>query len=280
MKQQKGFSVIEVLVVIVVLGLIGAAGWFVYNRMQDKDSTSTTTQQSNSTTEAKTATYVPWEFNGESWSAVGEAPACPDPYTVASPIDASKASAVLYPGQVRGGDFKPHGGLGTDGVNDVQVVAVKDAYLYRGARYIEDGAVQYMFDFIDSCGFMYRLDHLAQPSEEFKKYADQLPEPQQDDSRTTKFSENPLIKQGTVIATQIGYVKTKNSFFDFGLYDLRQPNEASKTAIYKTDNLRIQDKEQSFYSVCWFDYLTGSDKTTIKALPARGQEGTTSDYCK
>jgi len=281
MKQQKGFSIIEVLVVIVVLGLLGAAGWFVFNRMQSKDAaTTSTSQQSSGDTDARAAAYVPWEFNGETWSARGDAPACPEPYTVASPMDAKKASAVLYPGQVRGGDFKPHGGLGTDGVNNIQVSAVTDAYLVRGSRYIEAGTVQYMFDFIDPCGFMYRLDHLAELSDEFKKYADQLPPAKQDDSRTTKYENNPLIKKGTVIATQVGYTANKNSFFDFGLYDLRKPNEASKTDIYQTDNLRIQDKEMSFFAVCWLDYIAGEDQAILKALPARGIEGKTNDYCK
>jgi len=35
-KNEKGFSVIEILIVIVVVGLIGAAGWFVYNNKTEK----------------------------------------------------------------------------------------------------------------------------------------------------------------------------------------------------------------------------------------------------
>lgn len=36
---QKGFSAVEVLLVLVILGLIGLAGWFVFNRNADKNET-------------------------------------------------------------------------------------------------------------------------------------------------------------------------------------------------------------------------------------------------
>lgn len=47
---QKGFSVVEILIVIVVVGLLGAVGWLVYDRQNSKDnSTQTTTQKENQT---------------------------------------------------------------------------------------------------------------------------------------------------------------------------------------------------------------------------------------
>lgn len=48
---QKGFSVVEILIVIVVVGLLGAVGWLVYDRQKDKTSNSTAT---TSTTKADT----------------------------------------------------------------------------------------------------------------------------------------------------------------------------------------------------------------------------------
>lgn len=47
---QKGFSVVEILIVIVVVGLLGAVGWLVYDR-QKSPKQSETTQQSSSTQE-------------------------------------------------------------------------------------------------------------------------------------------------------------------------------------------------------------------------------------
>jgi prepilin-type N-terminal cleavage/methylation domain-containing protein len=54
---QKGFSVVEILVVIVIVGLLGAVGWLVYDRQQNKKSDSqTNTQVSQKTPEKSDAT--------------------------------------------------------------------------------------------------------------------------------------------------------------------------------------------------------------------------------
>jgi hypothetical protein len=225
---------------------------------------------------------VTWEFDGENWSPQGTPPACEEPLIVRSPVDIDKVNSVLLPGQVRGTDFKPHGGLATDmqSNNDMVVSTVRDGYIYRGSRYISFGEVQHMFDFIDPCGVMFRLDHLGTLTDEFQKYADRMPEPQLDDSRTTNFDDHPWIPRGTVIATTIGIKSDVNTFFDFGLYDLRKRNEASTTELYKTDELRISDKEQSFYALCWFDNLPEPDKTKVLTYPERdGSRTGKSDYC-
>lgn len=268
---QNGSHVLASVLVIVVVIVIGAVGWMVFGKSKDKSQNS-----------SDNSGFVEWSFDGSTWSPQGEAPECEQPLAIASPMDVSQATSVLYPGQVRGGDFKAHGGIGIDDAdnNELTVKAIRGAHLYQGSRYIEQGAVQYMFDFMDSCGIMYRYDHLATLSPEFQAFADQLPEPQVDDSRTTKFNEQPFIKEGTVIATAVGYSQpTVNAFFDLGVYDLRQPNAASQTEIYKTDQGRIQDKQQSFFAVCWFDLLPEPDRTTVKSLPPRGSENT-SDYCQ
>ncbi|TAK89517.1 hypothetical protein EPO04_00155 [Patescibacteria group bacterium] len=275
LRRQSGFYVIEVILIIAVVAVLGFVVWMFITKKSPSQALNGITGNSNG--------LVEWDFNGDSWKAMGKAPECENPLTIASPVDVTKVNSVLLPGEVRGGDFKPHGGLGGDPStnNMITVSAIRDAYLYRGSRYLVEGQVQYMFDFMDSCGVMYRLDHLATLTPEFQAYADKLPQPQPDDSRTEKFRDHPLIKKGTMIATEVGIRQGKNVFFDLGVYDLRQPNDASKTDLYKTDQLRIQDKEQSFYALCWFDYLTGSDKTAIKALPVRnGQPAGTSDYCK
>ncbi len=269
---QAGFGIVEVVIILAVLAVAGFIVWRI--------SGSPNIIGNNNG-------FVEWQFNGNEWKPSGTAPACEDPLSIASPIDINQATNVLMPGQVRGSDFKPHGGLSSDDPanNNLTVTAVRDSYLYRGARYTAEDIgqtdVQYMFDFMDSCGVMFRLDHLANLSDQFKEYADRLPQPQLNDSRTVMFNDHPFIPKGTVVATEIGIRPTKNSFFDVGVYDLRQPNEASKTDLYKTDSLRISDKEQSFFAVCWFDLLPLPDRTVVKNLPQRG--GTPqadSDYCK
>jgi hypothetical protein len=270
---QRGFGVIEIVIILVVLGVIGFLAWRLYSF-------------STAPKDSQGRTFVEWSWDGENWKPMGTAPDCKSPLTVESPADTGKITNVLMPGQVRGSDFKPHGGLSSDSPanNSLVVATVRDAYLYRGAQYIAEDmgqtAVQYMFDFMDSCGIMFRFDHLATLTDQFKAYDKQMPVPQLNDSRTTVFNDHPFIPKGTVVATEIGIKPTKNSFFDFGVYDLRQRNEASKTDLYKTDQLRISDKEQSFYAVCWFDLLPTAQKAIVKGLPQRGGEAQGgSDYC-
>ena len=46
---QKGFSVVEILIVIVVVGLLGAGGWLVYDRQKNKTPETSITQSQTNT---------------------------------------------------------------------------------------------------------------------------------------------------------------------------------------------------------------------------------------
>ena len=282
---QNGSHVLAVVFIILLVAVVGFAGWRVgqMNKSDNQENKSASSDTKDEDQSEELDPYVVWDYmGGEKWGPLGTAPDCKEPLSIKSPMDVSKATNVLYPGQVRGGDFKPHGGIGVEGKSDnkVDVKAPMDTYLYRGARHIEQGEVQYMFDFISPCGIMVRIGHLLKLSPEFEAYANQLPLGQSGDSRTTKFQTNTAVKQGALIATEVGFAKTKNVFFDFGVYDLRKTNEASKDPAFANEPKRKADQEQSYYSLCWFDLLSSSEKKTVKALPARGIEGKTSDYCK
>ena len=221
-----------------------------------------------------------WTFSQEEWTPSSMPPRCGDPFEVGTPADLSLASAVLYPGQTRGGDYKPHGGLRFDGKKneDITVRAPFDAMVVNGSRYIEQGETQYLFTFINACGLAYRLDHLLTLSPELQKVADTLPAATQD-SRTTRFEQPITVKKGDVLATAVGFKKTANVSFDFGLYDLRTQNEASRTEAFA--KAHMQDKEFGWYGVCWLSWLGGNDRARAEALPAGDQAaGKTSDYCK
>ncbi len=288
---QNGSHLIAALLAIVVLGVIGFAGWRVFTKSDtpseqantQNSSNQQTNQQSQSddTNKQKIAAFMEWNFTGERWLAPSGAPSCEASITIDSPADLTVVTSKLLPGQFRGGNYKAHGGLAKDNAvdNSLTVTAVRDAYLYRGSRYIEAGEVQYMFDFMDPCGLLYRLDHLATLTPEFQAYADQLPEAKPDDSRTTKFSSQPLIAKGTTIATEVGFKANKNAGFDFGLYDLRQQNKASQAASFSSDPKKSTNKELPFFGVCWFDFLSEADQSLVDALPNRDSSQTTSDYC-
>lgn len=210
-----------------------------------------------------------------------------DAIVLKTPTDISKVSSVLYPGQVRGGDYKPHGGFRLDSLQTVEVtvVASLDASVSSASRYLESNEIQYLFEFKADCGLKYRFDHLKTLSAKLQAVVEQLPAAKVGDSRTTEIKEKVSVTAGEIVATAVGHENAPdgtsklNISFDFGLYDTRQKNEASKDSAWVAAHQ--EDGEQAIYGVCWLDWLPTADATILKALPAAdGQSGKTSDYCK
>lgn len=278
---QSGFAHIGVLLALLVLVIVGLVGWRVVSNNKKPAGSQASVNQSQPSSSSPGNTAVSWSFNGNEWVSSGKAPSCQDPLTINSPVDISKATSILYPGQYRGGNYKPHGGFRFDGTpnNGITVTVPQDSIVYKGSRYIESGELQQMFILIAPCGIMYRFDHLAKLSDDFQKLADKLPEAKVDDSRTTNFTDLPAVKAGDVVATSVGFSKTNNTGVDFGVYDLRAKNEASKAAAWQKEH--SSDIEFGAYAICWLNNLTGKDKTTALSLPGGdGQAGKQSDYCK
>ena len=230
-----------------------------------------------------------WDNTAEGgWLLVeGKAPDCPNPFTIKSPSDLSKATSMFPPGQERRGDFtgmggnyKIHGGFRFDGLKptDVKVVSPIDGYVYRGGNYLVGGELQYTFDIIHPCGMMVRLGHLRELSEPFKKMATAFPPAAEGDSRTERIQGYPEVKAGDPIASAVGFNKGPNVFFDLGVLDLRKKNAISQTADYQQK--RADNKELAWHAVCWYDMLPIADATKIKSLPAGDPDsGKKSDYC-
>ena len=188
-------------------------------------------------------------------------------------------TSILYPGQTRSGDYKPHGGFRFDGPGqgaDVQVVAPMTATIYRGSRYLARGEVQYSFDFINACGIIHRFDHLLDLSARLQLVADTLPAPRPDDSRTTPVAPGQMIAQGEVLATAVGFRTTGNVSLDWGVLDLRARNAVSANPAW----LAQHSLELDAYAICWFDTLAPSDAGRVRSLPpADSVSGSISDYC-
>lgn len=189
---------------------------------------------------------------------------CPDPLVLQTPVNIDKVTGVLYPGQERNGHFKWHGGFrfANSKYDEIEVRAPLDAIVTDGVRYIENGKVQYMFDFQTSCGIKYRFDHLAILSPKFAEIAENLPEAKVNDSRTTSIKGNTQIVQGEVIATAVGY--PDNPGVDLG--------------VYKLDGIDLFHNFQK-NAVCWFDLLPASDSARVKNLPPSGSKGSQSTVC-
>lgn len=228
-------------------------------------------QDSKPQLESGSDNSIVWEFNGQEWRTMGEAPTCPEPLRFQALTDFSKVTAVLYPGQSRNNDYKPHGGFAFQNVSndEVAVSAPIDAYLVKASRYIEQGELQYFFVFIHPCGIMYRLDHLAALSPKLQVVMDTLPEAMPDDSRTTPINPPLMVSAGEQIATAVGFKATNNVTFDFGVYDLRNQKPS------------LHDNEYAPYGICFFDLFSSEESQRLKSLPGYDQNGgKMSDYCR
>lgn len=223
---------------------------------------------------------VSWQHS-DKWAAIGTPPTCAQPFSIQSPVDLSLATSILYPGQSRGGNYKPHGGFrfDTSASTDIVVRAPFDGKLVNGARYIENGHLQYLFTFIHPCGFAYRFDHLAALSSTMATQAAKLPAAEVDNTQTMLFPDPITVKAGDIIATAVGYAGTTNTSVDFGLYDLRQTNPISSNAEWAAAHSGI--KEYGWHGVCWFDHLSSADEAIVRGLPPADQNsGAASDYCQ
>lgn len=222
---------------------------------------------------------------------------CESPFVFQMPVDLSRATSILYPGQIRGGNYKAHGGFRFDGSkpSEITVTAPYDAKVIAGARYPVNGEIQYTFDFEHSCGIRYRFGHLLTLMPKFQAIAEKFPMPEGLDSRTTQVSPPIEVKQGEVIATAVGLntggpsvYGGANTFVDWGVYDYRQKNEASQRPDWQTLHASedsswatYYNSEINQYAVCWFDWISPEDKAKVLSLPSSdGKSGKTSDYCK
>ncbi len=274
----------EVLIAVAVVAAI--SGLIIYatagSKKAETSTQSSPTANKDETSQQKAQGSVQWQWSGDKWQTNGNPPTCPDPLKFSTaPTDLSKATAVLYPGQSRGNNYKPHGGLRFDkaGDNNVSVKAIMDGVVASGARYIEMGETQYMFTIVNDCGIAYRYDHLLTLSPTFQKLADTLPVAKDNDSRTTNFNDATVIKAGDEIATAVGFSKNHNVSFDLGVYDYRQRNQAAQSTSYVSQHQNFLS--QAGYALCWLDMFSTADSATLKSLPGGdGTAGKTSDYCK
>lgn len=282
-KNQSGFGIVEVLIAVVVLVVIGFLGWNAFSLIKNRTSESKNNSQPQNVKEESNSNSksLIWQQTADGWQSTQSAQKCTDQPMLKAPTDLSKVTSVLYPGQTRGGNYKPHGGLRFDNSTDntVVVTAPIDGYLVRGGSYIAEGELQYTFDAMNNCGIMYRVGHLRELPENLQKIASTWPEPTSN-SATQSISPAVFIKQGEVLATKVGILAEKNTFFDFGVYDYRNLNEASKSPAYQSAH--PQDKELAWHAVCWLkDWLPGNDVSTLAALPAGdSSSGKNSDYCQ
>ncbi|MBI2087036.1 MAG: hypothetical protein HYT69_02590 [Candidatus Zambryskibacteria bacterium] len=274
MKRTLGFAPIVILIVVAAL----AAGTGLLFYAKNKKSAEVHEENGNITLSVNEASSsVPNLYQTpNNPSLISSKAFCPDPFVFDLPIDINKATSVLYPGQVRGGDFKAHGGFRFDNSRpeEIIVTAPIDAPVVVGARYPVNGIIQYTMEFEHPCGVRYRLGHLLTLAPKFQALAETLPLPQTLDSRTNAVVQTD-VKKGEVVATAVGL--PGNTFLDWGVYDYRQENEVSKDPIWRASHT----SDTYRYGVCWFDWISPENRVKVLALPsADGVSGKQSDFCK
>jgi hypothetical protein len=301
---QKGFASIFLISVVILILFAGAGGYVLLKnrakapvpvvetdfRYNAEDKTDAGKDVNFTEFPAVEGNNVIWnfDFNSKEWQVSGNPPACSDPLVSPAPADVTLASGILYPGQIRGGDYKPHGGLRFDNLpnNEVDVYAPMEGDLFRAAKYPEpeSGEIQYFLNFINDCGIMYRLDHLRKLTPKFEEILNTIPIGTENDTRTTEIKPPVFVAKGEHIATKVGIEnypsghEGRNIFFDFGVYDLRKTNGVNYDAKFRAQHPNID--EYGTHAICWFDYLEEEDKNIVMNLSAGGYEGETSDYCK
>lgn len=278
-KSRLGFVSILVLVVIFISFLI--IGYLFFSNLNNSSNSYTITNEiavGEKTGLAQTK-GINWQFDGESWRASENPPSCPDPLIFPSPVDLNFVSGILYPGQIRGGDYKPHGGFRFDNRSDnnIEVRAIMDGYILKASRYEVNGEVQNMIFYVNECGIMVMNDHLLTLSSKLQKVYDKIPVGKNGDSRTTEINPRVYIEKGELLATEVGFKLNKNIFLDFGLYDLRKTNGVNYDSNFKKTHPSIN--EYGTHALCWFDNLSSDDNNFVRSLPAGGKEGKVSDYC-
>ena len=287
---QKGF--LNIAIVLVVAVVFGIGGYVLVSKnspQTEKPMVSTNLDQNNTAQKEsetkKTEQKKEITYHDPSYES-NKKVSCPDPFIFELPIDINKATSILYPGQVRGNDYKAHGGFRFDHsrTEEITVVAPIDASVVTGARYPVDGEVQYTLEFEHPCGIRYRLGHLLTLTPKFQAIAEKFPLPAGLDSRTTEVRPPITVKKGEIIATAIGLTGDGaggtgqvNTFLDWGVYDYRQKNKASEDPLWAASH----NSDTYQYAVCWFDWISAENRAKVLALPpADGVHGKESDYCK
>lgn len=227
-----------------------------------------------------------WMDSQNKWVANGTPPACTFPIIPAgSLLDFTKPLSLLQPGQIRGGSYKPHGGLRWSVygsyVADTKITAPFDGVVTVAWQYKTEGAYQFGVNIVHPCGFMLRLGHLHVASPQFAAILEKLPPATEMDSRESYINPPVAVKAGDVIATAVGIpppasADAMGTFFDFGLLDLRAPNP-----VVPADFTSNADAKYAKYSLCWYqgNYLSESDKALVAKLPLSNGDST-STYCK
>ncbi len=230
-----------------------------------------------------------WEYNpskpelGWYWVREGAPPACPESLVLASPVDINLATAILYPGQVRGDgpkDFKPHGGFMLKPGSKIELRAPMDGYLTSAARFTDEFGYHVSLTFQNPCGIQFGGGHWGALPPDIQAVVDKVPLKGFGESPTEPIIPPYFVKKGQVIVTGLQEkAHPERPGFDWGVADYRRRNSASEDQRFR--ELYGYAPWNTYYGVCWLDLLPPDQQAVLKALPGGdGKQGKNSEYCK
>ncbi|MBI2589583.1 hypothetical protein HYW32_00905 [Candidatus Berkelbacteria bacterium] len=243
---------------------------------QSRDNPQTNITDDSSAQDSQNASKY-WVQSADGWQSVGTPIACPEPLAFSSITELDEATSVLYPGQMRSVGYEPTAGFRFDrSPNEaISITAPMNGEIVQAARFLVGEETQYVFDVLSPCGILNRFDHLLEIPFKLQAMIDKLPEPKENDSRSTPISPPIKIFQGETIATAVGMRKNNNTFISWTAYDLRQKNKISSNSTWAAEHPGLYH-----YVICPFPYMPSEDQARIKTLPAAdSMSGSKSDFC-
>lgn len=231
-RREEGFAHLA-LVLIIVVALVGAAGYYSYSRNKSKLSTSQTTSQktTNNTqnkncTEAKAGAFTDYLTNMDLVT------------TIQNPIRL-----------VGGSNIKTHSYIEVS--ERAAVYAPTDTTLNGGANYYETMGenpvtkVQYLLAFDNGCDVQFWLDHIVDVPDKIKNA---FPSEARNDTQAVDVKETK-VRAGELV----GYTnQTGRARFDFGVLNLKGPKTSLTTNPKFKDDPIVKTSDKYRHAICPF----------------------------
>lgn len=258
-RKEAGFAHLAIVFIILVV-LVGAAGYLVFNRnksdpstnetstVQDSTKDTTSTQQSSACTEAIAGSFSSYL------------------------TDIDLVTTIQNPIRLIGGsNIKTHAYI--EVAERAPVYAPTDTTLNGGANYYETMGenpvtkVQYLLAFDNGCDVQFWLDHIVDVPDKIKDAfpADARNDTQSVDVKETKVSAGELV----------GYSnQTGRARFDFGVLNLKGPLTSLTTNPKYRDDPIVQTSDKYRYAICPFSLY---DSAKLEKYKSFYDPGTNSD---
>lgn len=277
MKKQDYYTTI-IIILLFVVGVSTLVGLRIFQKNQTKEAATQVTTESQ-VVKSNDKKLVSWSNDGRTWKSSATPPVCDNPIRIVSPVDLTKVSSIIYPGQVRDGNYDSAGGfVFQDNSNEtISVNSPLAASVMKANRYLEQNKTRYIFEFITPCGILYRLDRLSNLSAPFQNLADTLPAAVENIKTLFVPGSLLVVNAGDLIATTGGLLETGKIIIGFGLYDIRSRNTVTNKPEWQ--KAHSERSEYSPYGMCWTNVFKPKDRDIIGALPVEGITAKQSDYC-